>query len=142
MVSRRDKLVFAVYLAVIGLLLFSGCWRRPKGGGEAAAISALRTISSAEELYNTRYESYETLEELGKANLLDSVLAAATHHGASKSGYYFVLTLNADKSAWTCVTRPAEWDVTGTRNFKIDQTGVIYYNSDKNSSDWQKALGG
>ena len=38
--------------------------------------------------------------------------------------------------------RAAEWGITGRRNFKIDQAGIIYFNEEENSSDWSRELGG
>lgn len=141
--QRLSILLLIVFLTIMHGM---GCdfWggRRRGGGNEGAGISALRTISSAEELYNTRYERYGTFEELDRADMIDSVLAGATSAASPKSGYYFILTVSKTGLSWTCITRPSDWGITGERNFKIDQTGVIYFNTIENSSEWVKSLGG
>ena len=107
--------------------------------GEASFIAALRTIASAQELYRRRYEVYGTLQQLGEANMLDNVLAAATTPENPKSGYWFTLTVESDKH-WYCVARPSEWGVTGERNGFISTEGEIYWNCTENSSEFTEKL--
>jgi len=93
---------------------------------EASAISALRTMSSAQELYNTRYGSYATsMAAIANSNMIDIVLANATTPQSAKSGYYFSLTTAS--GGWQCVAKPAQPGTTGARSFFIDETGVIYH---------------
>jgi len=98
-------------------------WYSPCGSPEAAAISALRTLSSAQELYNTRWSKYGNMTELHKADTIDAVLAEATTPEHSKSGYYFRMSPGED--GWSCVALPAEPGYTGERSFFIDETGEI-----------------
>jgi len=113
---------------------------RRGGGNEAAAISALRTISCAQEIYNTRYETYATLAQFGDADMIDSVLAQATSPVSARSGYYF--KLHTSSVAWCCMAYPGKWGVTGERNFKITDDGIIYMNSVEDSKEFTQALGG
>jgi predicted RNA-binding Zn-ribbon protein involved in translation (DUF1610 family) len=140
--------LIVIILILLGLLSTGGgrpgCYffdtRRP--ANEASAISVLRTLSSAQELYCTRYGYYATLPQLANANMIDTVLANATTPQRAKYGYYFQLTLvfkaagvSVTQTGWQCTALPAEPGVTGTRSFFIDETGVIYFAPCESSSD-------
>jgi hypothetical protein len=95
----------------------------PKGvaveEGEAAALSHLRVLSSAQELYNVREGSYAAnLEALAEINLIDKKLATGI-----VSGYMFDVQSDGP-TKWHAVARPL---VPGEerRYFYIDQTGII-----------------
>lgn len=106
---------------------------------EASFIAALRTIASAQELYKIRHGVYGTIQQLGEANMLDNVLAAATTPENPKSGYWFTLTVEST-SYWYCIARPVEWGVTGERNGFISVDGEVYVNHTENSSEFTEKL--
>jgi hypothetical protein len=107
-----------------------------RAANEASAISALRTLSSAQELYCTRYDTYTGMTQLVDKNLIDSVLADAeiSAGGKPKSGYWY--TMAAGEGEWCCVAFPAQWGVTGERKFRISEDGVIYWSDDSSSDDF------
>ena len=115
-------IVIAVILLAVYLppLFESG----PSPANEAAAISALRTLSSAQELFNTRYGTYGDMDGLYQANMIDVRTAQATEDGVPKSGYVFIVQFSGS-SSWTGIALPADPGVTGSRSFFIDETGVI-----------------
>ena len=90
-------------MAALGAWLLPGMFEFKWTPNECNAISALRTISSSQELYNTRYGSYGTLQGLCNKKLIDSVLADADIvTGSSKSGYRYAMIVNGS-SSWCCV---------------------------------------
>jgi hypothetical protein len=107
--------------------------RRPRASreatNEASAISALRTLSSAEELYNTRYATYATLKDLAAKRYIDPTLASG-----KKNGYIFRIELPGP-GKWHCTARPEKPGETGERSFYIGADGVIYYKECKKDSD-------
>ena len=137
-----ELMIVVAIIAIIAAIAIPNLLESKKAANEAAAISALRTISSAQELYNTRYSTYGESTELDTANMIDSVLAGATDANSPKSGYFFVIDVSGSGASWSCIARPSDWGTTGERNFKIDQTGVINYNTSSGSSDWSASLGG
>jgi len=147
MQMQKSGLTLIELMVVISLLGIIAAFAIPKlleskkTVNENSALSALRTISSAEEFYNTRFQKYGTLANMSTANMIDNVLAAASTVGTAKSGFYFDLSLSVSRAAWTCIARPAEWGITGERNFKIDQRGLIMWNADAGSSTFTTALG-
>jgi hypothetical protein len=131
------NLVFIIVIA--GISVSTGC-RRYEGKSapnESSAISSLRTLSSVQAQYVTRYDTYADLATLCNACLIDSVLGAGT-----KSGYRFTLTF-ANNSCWQCIARPVRWGENGEeRNFIIETDGVIKYGVEKDSDEYPNIVGG
>ena len=100
-----------------------------KAANEASAISALRTLSSAEELYNTRWGNYATLADLAAKRLIDASLASG-----KKSGYVYKVEVTGPND-WHATARPEKPGQTGERSFYIGADGVIYYKECKKDSD-------
>jgi len=105
-----------------------------KESNEACAIAALRTMSSAEELYFNRYKTYATLSQLAATgvDMIDGITAAAIDPQHEKGGYYYILTVGHDGKTWCCIARPAAWGKTGQRNFWVFADGAIYYSTKEN----------
>lgn len=101
-----------------------------KAGNEAAALGALKTISSAQALFREGDKdddgvfNYGSLGPLEDANLIDGVLG-----GGTKNGYLFECEAGTDSPefTWWATARPAIPGKTGDRYFYINQTGVIYF---------------
>jgi len=100
-------------------------------GNEAAAIGALKTITTAQALFregdkdnNEVFDYAADLATLGKTQLIDEVLASGT-----KQGYRFELCRGSEapEFLWMAVASPV--DGTG-RHFVINQSGVIYYSNE------------
>lgn len=131
---RLILIILALLIAFILLaVIVPGLIERPNYANEASAISALRTLSSAEELFNCRFGRYATLGQLAGTGMIDPVLARATSPWSTKSGYYFTLTVGGN--GWSCLAMPAEPGKTGTRSFFIDTSGVIYFAPCKSEND-------
>jgi len=130
--------LIVLIVAIISAISIPNLLESKSAANEAAAISALRTISSAEELYNTRYSTYGSLGSMEAVNMIDSVLADATHRGSGKSGYYFELYSDGEK--WWAYAKPTKWGITGSRSFYIDHTGVIQY-TDEEYGEYLSSLG-
>lgn len=103
---------------------------------ESAAVGALRTIVTAESLYREGEKAgpglhgYASLEALGKASLIDSVLASG-----KKQGYLFKIA--ADESTFRATAVPEIPGRTGTRAFFVDDSGVIRVTADGSAPDAQ-----
>jgi type II secretory pathway pseudopilin PulG len=104
-----------------------------KTANEAMAVSSLRALSSAQELYYTRHASYGSMEDLLQKTLVDMRLGKATPGGTPRSGYFF--TVRAKEHEWSATAVPSHPGATGGRSFFIDQTGIIYYKPCKTPND-------
>ena len=127
--SLVELLVVVIIIAIIAAIAIPSLLASRRAANEASAISALRTIHSAEVTYfstsggNANYGDLATL--LGDG-LIDATLAGATAAASSKSGYYY--TYSAGTSAYCMTATPASTGITGTGNrwFGVSTPGVIY----------------
>jgi hypothetical protein len=94
---------------------------------ERCTIQDLRTLNSAESIYQSTYGngvSYASLSQLGTAGLIFQVLATGQSHG-----YVFAVTVFAPTAQtparFTVTAVPQTYGTTGVRSFFIDETGVI-----------------
>jgi hypothetical protein len=102
-------------------------------GNEAAAIGALKAISTAQVLYreadkdkNGSLDYSNDLTSLGRHDLIDSVLASGT-----KQGYTFQLQAGPQvEFQWFATADPVTPGLSGARYFYADQSGVIYYSTE------------
>ncbi len=98
----------------------------------ASAISRLRTLSSAQELYNVRYEKYAaTLDELKEKNFIDKEF--------DRTYEYTIELGSVTKDTWSATATPDDWS---GRHFYIDETGVIYEEKGRPADANSKTLGG
>ena len=136
--NRDLRIAIAIWCAWAVMFGFAALFLRGsrgrRHGTECSAISALRTISSSQELYNTRYGSYGTLAGLARKNLIDSVLAHADGdtYARPKSGYLYSMTINGSDS-WCCVAYPFKWSEWQTVKYRVTQDGVIYKSKDRST---------
>jgi hypothetical protein len=94
-----------------------------KAGNEASAISSLRTLTTVNEQYRTRFQNYsDDLDALTTAGYIDSVLG-----GGQKSGYSFDYTKTG--STWSCKADPVSEGNDGDRHFFVDQSGIIRFSA-------------
>ncbi len=121
------------FIAIIAAIAIPNLLESKVAANEAMAISSLRTISSFQELFHTRYDRYGTLAELDSMNFMDSSLADATNPKSAKHGYYYRLT--AGEEEWSCTALPAAPGKTGGRSFFINEVGVIYFRPCKSKDD-------
>ncbi len=130
-----------LYFFILGLpvaVVVPSLVRSPTAAHQASAVGSLRTINTADIMYESTYDrGYSpTLAALGPppgnaqasaaaAGLIDSVLASGI-----KSGYTFSYSPGlADKAGrvknYTVSARPLKYTKTGWNSYFIDETGVI-----------------
>lgn len=103
-----------------------------EAANEAGAISRLRTLSAAQELYKTRYDKYaETLDELMEKTFIDK--------NFERSYEYTIEIGSVTKDTWSATATPNDWS---GRHFYIDETGVIYEEKGRRADVNSKPLGG
>jgi len=125
--SLIELLIVVAIIGIIAAIAIPNLLASRRAANEGSAQQSLRTLSSAEITYQVTAGngSYGTVANLATRNLVDSVLS-----GGVKSGYNF--TTGAAPTASTTVFVIAAAPVissgvtaTGTREFCIDQTGVL-----------------
>ena len=127
--SLIELLIVVAIIGIIAAIAIPNLLASRRASNEAAAVSAVRTISTAEETYRATLGgglTFTDLDGLLQKKLIDSALGSATTVANAKSGYiYAVNTTGANNSFYCAGTAPAT-DNTGTRNFSSDTPGVLY----------------
>ena len=120
--SLIELLVVLVIIGVIAALAIPGLQRARHYAQSGSAIQSLRTITTAENLYERRFRVYAILVDLVPEGSIDTNLGSG-----SKSGYNFVITLSPDSKRFTANADPQS-DPAGGDYFFVDDTAVIRYN--------------
>lgn len=129
MVTRRraftliELMVVVTVIAIVAALAVPSLLGARKSGNEASCIGSLRSLTTVNEQYRTRFRSYaNNMTSLETTGYIDSVLA-----GGSKSGYDFFYS--GGINLWICLANPRFVGTTGDRYFRADQTGVIRFST-------------
>ena len=134
--SLIELLIVVSIILIISAIAIPGFLRSKIAANEASAVSSLRTLNSSCLAYSTSWGKGfpSALSKLGPGNpasataadLIDSALAAGT-----KSGYKLTYVSGAPKSGtiptYTINANAVAQNITGTRYFFTNQTGVIRY---------------
>ena len=127
-----EIMIVVAIISLLAAIAIPNLLRAKHNANEAAAIGALRTISTACESYRaaqTPATYPPDLATLGSATppYIDSGLAAATAATTPKQGYYFTFA-RSSANQFTCLATPAVSGTTGTRIFFVNESGVIRLN--------------
>jgi hypothetical protein len=118
------SLTSAVPIGIIAAIAIPNLLAARMAANEGAALSSLRTVANAEATFQSEHGRYASLEELGDANLIDSLLA----HGA-KSGYRFTVEVKPKQSyapeGFAVMAMPQTYQSSGRRSFFIDESMVM-----------------
>ena len=118
-----ELMIVVAIIAIIAAIAIPSLLNARKAGNEASAISSLRTLTTVNEQYRTRFQNYsDDLDGLTTAGYIDSVLG-----GGQKSGYTFDYS-KAD-STWSCKADPVSEGNDGDRHFFVDQSGIIRFSA-------------
>ncbi len=128
--SLIELLIVVVIIGVIAAIAIPGLQRARRYAQSGSAIQSLRTITTAETLYERRFKVYATLIDLAPEGTIDSNLAVG-----SKSGYDFTITIvldandiaNGKLKTFKANANP-QADVAKGVYFYVDETVVIRYN--------------
>lgn len=134
--SLVELLIVVAIILIIASIAVPSYMRARISANEASAVGSCRIINSAEVTYTSYYQQgySSTLAQLGppisgsataaNADLVDAVLASG-----QKSGYTFIYTPTLASSGgyggYQVNANPTSPDVTGTRYFFDDSSGVI-----------------
>ena len=118
-----ELMIVVSIIAIIAAIAIPSLLNARKAGNEASAISSLRTLTTVNEQYRTRFQTYaSSLANLSALAYIDSVLGSG-----AKSGYTF--TFAGGTNTWTTSTVPTIAGTTGDRGFFVDNSGVIRFSA-------------
>jgi len=125
--SLIELLIVVVIIGVIMAIAVPGLQRARRYAQSGSAIQSLRTITTAENLYERRFRVYAALVDLAPEGTIDSNLASG-----SKSEYSFTITLTLDangKATHFTSNADPQFDQTTAEYFFVDDTAVIRHNA-------------
>ena len=125
-----ELMIVIAIIAIIAAIAIPNLIEARKSGNEAAAIGALKTITTAQSIFRENDKEgdgsadYGLLSELASQALIDGVLGSGT-----KQGYGFAASYSAATPSFLffCTANPSLPGTTGDRYFCSNQGGVIYY---------------
>lgn len=129
-----ELMIVVAIIAIIAAIAIPSLLNARKAGNEASAISSLRTLTTVNEQYRTRFQSYSSnLANMSTERYIDNVLGAG-----AKSGYTF--TYAGATNTWSCTANPTTAGTTGDRYFFVDQSGVIRFSSTGTAASTNPAI--
>ena len=120
--SLIELLVVVGILMVIMAFAIPGLRRARNNANAGSAVQSLRTLTTAEYLYEKKFRQYGTLAQLAPEGTIDSHIA-----NGFKSGYTFTLTLTAANKHFSISASPVD-DPGSLTHYFVDDSGVIRYN--------------
>ena len=117
--SLIELLIVVAILLIIATIAIPGLRAVRNNANAGSAIQSLRTITTAEHLYQRKFKAYGTLAALFPEGTIDTNLA-----GGAKSGYLFTITLGVGGQTYGCNATP-QVSVNELEHFFVDETGVI-----------------
>ena len=123
--SLIELLIVVAIIGIIAAIAIPNLLASRRAANEASAISALRTIGTAQSTYSSTLGDgdYGTMLNLENAQLVDTSIANSSAT-APKSGYFYGVA-NAGPGGFQSGAARVS-DNNGTRNFCSDEAGVIY----------------
>ncbi len=116
-----ELMIVVAIIAIIAAIAIPSLLNARMSGNEASAISSLRTLTTVNEQYRTRFGNYSpTLAALNTEGYIDAVLG-----GGTKSGYAF--NYAGPGATWSTDATPSTVGTTGERGFFSDESGVIRF---------------
>jgi len=120
--SLIEMLVVVAIIGLIAAIAIPLLRKARQHANAASAVQSLRTIVTAQYLYQRRYTVYGTLAQLAPEGTLNTSLVSGR-----KSGYAFAITLTPDSKSFGCTATPED-QAAIMPHFFADETAVIRYN--------------
>ena len=139
--SLLELLIVVASVGIISAIAVPNLISSKRAANEAAALGALRTISSGEATYRATAGggNYGDLAELATLNFVDAKVAGATiaGPGTPRTGFLFSAASVAGVGipAFDAKAQPALHTsasilfATGSRSFYVNELGVVYFNT-------------
>ena len=119
--SMIELLVVIAIIGLIAAIAIPNLRTARQGANAASAVQSLRTITTAQQLFEFKNKRFGTLAELAPEGTLDVNLQSGT-----KSNYTFAITVFPDPKKFTVTATPIE-GVAEFVHYFVDETTVIRF---------------
>ena len=120
--SIIELLIVVAIIGLIAAIAVPNFRRARQRANQASAIQSVRTIVTAQYLYERRYKAYGTLAALVPEGALDPQLSSG-----NKSRYDFAITLGPGATSFTVTATPLS-EPPVSNFFFADESAVIRFN--------------
>ena len=120
--SLIELLVVIAIIGLIAAIAVPNLKRARQQACSGSAVQSMRTITTAELIYQKTYKVYGTLADLAPDGTLDANLRTGF-----KSTYQFDITLDADPFKFTAIATPTS-EPASMNHYFVDETTVIRVN--------------
>lgn len=121
-----ELLIVVTIITLIAAIAIPNLRKARQSANKASALQSLRTITTAQNLYKSKFQEYGTLAQLAPEGTLDVSLGSGV-----KSSYGFAVSVSADpdspKFVHFSVTATPTEDTAILSHFFVDETAVIRY---------------
>ena len=122
--SLVELLIVVAIIGIIAAIAIPSLLKARKAANESAAIGTLRTIGSAEVLYQGRHKNTPgDMAQLIGETLIDSDLT----NGAERNSYNFSEDVDAAAKQWRFEANPTGGFTSGERAYSIQEDNTIRY---------------
>jgi type IV pilus assembly protein PilA len=119
LVTSVLSFVIIVPIGIIAAIAIPNLVGARRAGNEAASISVLRRIMSAEATYQSVHEKYGDMADLASERLIEPELVSSP-----RNGYRFTISKH-EPFSFGASGVPVSYPNSGIRSFYIDESGVI-----------------
>ena len=126
--SLIELLIVVAIIGIIAAIAIPNLLASRRAANEASAISAMRTLTSAQSTYASTVGGgiYGTIQNLEDQDLIDSGVADAVDAATAKSGYFYAIpTAAADLDSGYQTNATSASDNVGRRRFWSNEEGII-----------------
>lgn len=120
--SMIELLIVVAIISLIAAIAIPNLRKARQGACSASAVQSLRTITTAQQLYEFKNKKFGTLAELAPEGTLDVSLQAGL-----KSNYQFVINVTGAGKQFDCSATPIE-DTSQLMHYFVNETTVIRCN--------------
>ena len=120
--SMIELLIVVAIISLIAAIAIPNLRKARQGASSASAVQSLRTITTAQQLFEFKNKRFGTLSELAPEGTLDVSLQSG-----SKSSYLFEITVTDAGKKFFCNATPIE-DTAQLNHYFVNETTVIRFN--------------
>jgi len=135
-----EIMIVVAIIALLAAIAIPNLLRARHNASETTAIGAVRTVSTALESFRAAqsppgYPALYTALTTAVPPYCDASLTRAITPASARQGYYFTY-VRPNANQYTLTARPAVLGTTGTRGFRVTESGVIQVSPRDNAGPW------